>query len=282
MHYLSYVLILTFPAFAQITPDPKLRANRNTYHPAIEVLKEKKAPEVTEEQLAKLKQFPLEAIWGAVQRAGYVNSHISGLKASRPQDRMVGRALTIRYLPKRPDLEEAMRKLASEGNWPAGYHVRAGEEVKPGDVVVVDLGGDVPTGVFFGDVSALAVKSRGARGVVLWGSSRDLGEIRNMEGLPVYAVGYDPRPALQMGVDWNVPIRIGPVTVLPGDIVVAEEEAVLFFPPSILNQVVEASERTVEQEIFERDMVREQKHRFRDIYPLSPELKKRFEERKEK
>jgi len=282
MNYLIPILLLAGAAGAQVTPDPKLRANRDTYHPALEVLKETPAPEVTGEQLAKLKTFPFEAIWGAVQRAGYVNSHISGLKASRPGDRMVGRALTIRYLPKRPDLEQAMQKLSREGNWPGGYHVRAGEQVKPGDVIVVDLGGDIPTGVFFGDVSALAAKTRGARGVVLWGSSRDLGELREMEGLPVYAVGFDPRPALQMGVDWNVPIRIGPATVLPGDVVVAEEEAVLFFPPSILGQVVEAAERTVEQETFERERVKEQKHRFRDIYPLSPELRKRFEEERRK
>lgn len=182
---------------AQVAPEPKLRANRNTYHPAIEVLRPKFVSAI-DAQLEQLRKLPLEAIWG--------------LKSSRPQEKLVGRALTIRYLPKRPDLVEAMETLAKEGGW----HVRAAEEVKPRDVLVGDLGGDIDTGVFWGDISALAAKTAGARGAILYGSSRDLTELRDIESFPVMAVGFDPRPAIQIGVDWNVPIRVGPATVLPG------------------------------------------------------------------
>ena len=266
---------------AEVTPDPQLRQNRDTYHPVIDLLKPARGA-VTDAQLARLKTLPLEAIWGAVQSKGYTNCHHSGLKSTRPDERLVGRALTIRYLPQRPDLTEAMTRLAKEGDWPRAYNVRAAEEAKPGDVVVVDLGGEIANGVFFGDISALGIQLRGAAGAVLWGSTRDYSELKEMAGFPVLAVGFDPAGARQIGVDWNVPIRVGNVTVLPGDVVVADAEAVLFFPPSIVDEVIRLASELVEQEEFERKMAREKKHRFRDVYPLSPELRKRFEQERRK
>jgi len=268
-------------AFAQVAPDPRLRANRDTYHPVVDLLRAKPA-RATDEQLDQLKTLPLEAIWQAAQSLGYVNCHYSGLKATRPKERLVGRALTIRYLPRRPDLVEAMTALGKQGDWPVAYNVRAAEEAKPGDVIVVDLGGGIPDGIFFGDISALGAKMNGARGVVLWGSTRDQLELEEMEGFPVLAVGFDPRPATQIGVDWNVPIRVGGATVLPGDVVVGDAEAVVFFPPSIAAQVIERAKRTADQEIYERKLVREKKYRFRDVYPLNPELRKKYEEERKK
>jgi regulator of RNase E activity RraA len=103
-----------------------------------------------------------------------------------------------------------------------------------------------------------------------------------MPGFPVLAVGFDPRPATQVGVDWNVPVRVGPATVLPGDVVVADNEAALFFPGSIVAEVIERATRLSEQEDYERKLTREKQHRFRDIYPLSPELRKKYEEEKKK
>jgi regulator of RNase E activity RraA len=261
------------------TSDPKLRASRDTYHPVMDLLKAKSV-RLTDAQMEKLKSFPLEAVWASVQDLGYTNAHLSGLRSTRPDERLVGRALTIRYLPRRPDLVEAMQTLAQEGDWPVAYNVRAGEEARPGDVLVVDLGGGVADGIFFGDISALAAQVQGARGAVLYGSTRDLTELREMAGFPVLAVGFDPRPATQIGVDWNVPVRVGGATVLPGDAVVADDEAVVFFPPSIADQVIERAARVVEQEDYERDLVRKRQHRFRDVYPLNPELRKQFEEEK--
>jgi enterochelin esterase-like enzyme len=60
-----------------------------------------------------------------------------------------------------------MQTLAKEGDWPVAYNVRAGEEAKPGDVLVVDLGGGIPDGIFFGDISALAAQLQGARHAAL-------------------------------------------------------------------------------------------------------------------
>ena len=282
MRHTRLVLGLVAAAsFAQVVPDPKLRANRNTYSPVLEVIKPTMGM-VTDEQLEKLKNLQLEPIWQAVQALGYRNCHFSGLKTSRPGERLVGRALTIRYLPARPDLAEAMLTLAKEGDWPRAYNVRAAEEVKPGDVIVVDLGGEISDGIFFGDVSAIGAQTAGAKGVILYGSSRDLQELQKMPGFPVFAMGWDPKPAVQLGIDWNVPIRVGNVTVLPGDVVVANDEAAMFFPAKIAGEVIERATATQDQEMYERQLTREKRYRFRDVYPLNPELKKQYEAEKAK
>lgn len=270
------MLSLGMTVAANAYPDSELGQSRDTYHPVMDVLQAERHP-VTDEQLQELKLMPLEAIWAVSKRLGYDN-YWSQPKATRPKARLVGRALTIRYLPRRPDLEQAMRTLAKEGDWPVAYNVRAAEEARPGDVLVVDLGGEMASGVFFGDISALGAQMSGAVGAILYGSTRDLGELREMAEFPVFASGFDPNVATQIGVDWNVPIRVGSATVLPGDVVVAEEEAVLFFPPQLAAEVIKLARQVVEQENYERNLVRQKKHRFRDVYPLNPELRKKFEE----
>jgi regulator of RNase E activity RraA len=45
----------------------------------------------------------------------------------------------------------------------------------------------------------------------------------------------------QVGVEWNALIRIGHVAVLPGDVVVGDEEGVLFFPPQIVEEVLKSA-----------------------------------------
>jgi regulator of RNase E activity RraA len=102
-----------------------------------------------------------------------------------------------------------------------------------------------------------------------------------MRDFPVFAVGFDPNVATQIGVDWNVPIRVGGATVLPGDVVVAEEEAALFFPPQLAAEVINSARQIVEQEDYERSLTRQKKYRFRDVYPLNPELHKKFEAEQE-
>jgi hypothetical protein len=123
-----------------------------------------------------------------------------------------------------------------------------------------------------GDIPALAAKTGDAHGAVLWGISRSRG----------IATDLRVQPAVQVGVDWNVPIRVAGATVLPGDVVVAGEEAVLCFPASIAARVIEESARLEEQENYERELVRENKHEFREVYPLNKELRQKFEEQRRK
>src|SRR5450755_4177379 len=79
------------PLLAQVTPDPKLRSNRNTYNPVVDILRSKMGA-ISDEQLEHLKRLQLEPIWQAVQALGYTNCHFSGMHSTRPHERLVGRA----------------------------------------------------------------------------------------------------------------------------------------------------------------------------------------------
>lgn len=258
-----------------------VRLRKDTYHPLIETMKPGMV-RATDEQLAKLRDLPLEAIWGAVRQQGHTNCCIVGLFTTRPGERLVGRARTIRCLPDRPDLRKASQALNKAGNWPNASNVRAAEDSEPGDVLVVDLGGRVAEGIFWGDISALGAQMNGAAGAVLWGGTRDKEELEAMKGFPVLAVGFDPGVNTSVGTDWNVPIRVGNATVLPGDVVVADSEAVIFFPATIADEVIRRATAVKEQEDYERQLVRERKYKFRDVYPLNPQLREQFEKSRKK
>jgi 4-hydroxy-4-methyl-2-oxoglutarate aldolase len=273
------VLVSLLLLLAQAEGDVRLR--KDTYHPLIETMKPQMV-RVTDEQLAKLRDLPLEAIWGAVRSQGHVNCCIVGLKTTRPGERLVGRARTIRCLPDRPDLRKASQELNKAGNWPNASNVRAAEDSEPGDVLVVDLGGYVAEGIFWGDISALGAQINGAAGAVLWGGTRDKEELEAMKGFPVLAVGFDPGVNTSVGVDWNVPVRVGKATVLPGDVVVADSEAVIFFPGALAEEVIRRATLVKEQEDYERKLVHEKKYKFRDVYPLNPKLREEFEKSRKK
>lgn len=253
----------------------EMRYSRDSYHAVVDLLRGERAP-ATNEQLDILKTLPFEAVWTAVIEAGYANCYHAGLKSTRPTERLAGRAVTMRFLPSRPDLDAAVGRLSEGGGYSKAYYVRAAEESTPGDVLVADLGGDVPTGGFFGDVTALGAQLAGARGAVIWGSTRDFAELTEMENFPVLAVGFDPRGTVQTGVDWNVPVRVGHAAVLPGDVVVADSYAVVFFPPQLAAQVIARASEIAAEEEYVRTLVRRQDRPFRELYPMNAELRERY------
>jgi 4-hydroxy-4-methyl-2-oxoglutarate aldolase len=278
----ALVLLASTLAAAQGAPGsstPTARATRDTYSAVMDVLAPTRT-RVTDEQLARLAKVPLEAAWAALQAKQYRHCFVGDFKLTQPGAKLVGRAVTLRYLPVRPDLLEAVQTLAREGDWEHQFNIRAGEDARPGDVLVVELGGMIDRATFMGDVTGLGIQSRGAAGVVIDGGLRDLAEFVPMKNFPVYYTGaHASAMADQVGASWNAPVRIKTVTVLPGDVVVGDASGVLFFPPQLADEVIRGAEDVVYVEDFKREMIRGTKYRARDIYPnLSPELEKAFEE----
>jgi regulator of RNase E activity RraA len=253
----------------------RFRTNRTSYSAIMDVLRPTR-PRVTQAQLNQLKALPLESIFGAL--GDYRLNYARGFTNTRPGERVIGRALTMRFLPPRPDLVRAAETLAKEADWDRRYYARAAEEAQPGDVVVAELGGADGHNLF-GAMAATGIKSRGVTGVVIDGGSRDLAELQAdaFKGFPVLARFFHVASTSWVGVEFNTPVRIGSATVFPGDVVVGEDEGVLFFPPEMLETVLTTATETERREAFEHELLLQKKYRFRDIYPLSPALKEEYE-----
>jgi regulator of RNase E activity RraA len=262
--------------FAPDVPAPDgFRTNRTSYSAIMDVLAPSR-PEVTQAQLDQLREVPLEAIFGAIGE--YRTNYATGFANTQPGERLVGRALTMRFLPPRPDFVRAANVLAEEGNWDRRYYARAAEEAQPGDVVVAELGGSDGHNLF-GDMGATGIQMRGAAGVVIDGGMRDLVGLQEerFKGFPIMHKFADPHTTLWLGAEYNVPVRIGGVSVLPGDIVIGDDGGIFFFPPELVDDVLAYAAESAEREAFQLDQLLDKNYRFRDIYPLSPQLEQEFE-----
>ena len=251
------------------------KTNRTSYSAIMDELQSSRSP-VSDEQLAQLKNVPLEVIFSALGE--YRLNYATGFENTQPGSRLVGRALTMRFLPPRPDLSEAALSLAEQGNWDRRYYARAAEEAGPGDVIVAELGGSDGHNLF-GDMGATGIQQRGAAGVIIDGGTRDYSGLRDdrFKDFPVLHKFTDPHTTSWLGVEYNAPVRIGGVTVLPGDIVVGDDGGVFFFPPSLVETVLDYAKLVEDREKFQLQLLEDKEFRFRDIYPLSPELQLDFE-----
>ena len=260
-----------------VAPPDGFRANRSSYSAIMDVIRSTRtAAAVSDEDLARLGDMQLEDIWRSL--GDYRRNYVRGFRSTQPGRRIAGRALTMRFLPPRPDLVAAIDQLAAEGDWDRRYYARAAEEARPGDVVVAELGG-ADGHVLFGGMGALGIRLRGAAGVVIDGGSRDLAELVGpaFADFPVFARFFDVTTTSWLGVEWNTPVRIGTATVLPGDVVVADDTGVLFFPAELVPDVLRAAAEQAVLEEHERELLRSGEHRFRDVYPLSPALRREYE-----
>src|SRR5215210_4294204 len=100
------------------------------------------------------------------------------------------------------------------------------ELFRPGDVVVVDGGGDTSRALI-GEIIASIAEHRGAAGMVLDGAIRDAGAIGRSD-FPIFARGVIHRGPYKNGPgETGVPVSVGGMVINPGDIVVGDEDGVV-------------------------------------------------------
>ena len=117
-------------------------------------------------------------------------------------------------------------------------------------------------------------------GLVVDGSIRDLEGIAPME-MPLYFMHTDPSAIGQVTVaGWNIPVKIGTVTVLPGDLVVGDREGLNFISPSRVEQMLDRADTTHIHDEWTRKQFDTGKYKSSEIYgsPRDPELKKQYQE----
>jgi 4-hydroxy-4-methyl-2-oxoglutarate aldolase len=218
-------------------------------------------PNVSDSVLDRLKDVTADEAWDVLQNAGYRNQFEGGWRVINPGQRLVGRVVTAVFMPHRPDMDSVIRANGKKEN-------RIGDEnswiidiLRPGDILVVDLFGKVRFGTIIGDNLATAIYSRSHNGLIVNGAVRDVTGIQEMTGFQVYARGVDPS-ALEnvMLAGINVPIRIGEVTVLPGDIAIGDPEGITFVPPQLAEKLAEETEMDHMIDEWGHTMLREGKY----------------------
>jgi 4-hydroxy-4-methyl-2-oxoglutarate aldolase len=161
--------------------------------------------------------------------------------------RIYGAAVTLRIVPPReraPNFASHDEFAKWESQWyrekiPGGFERWLG----PDTILVIDASRTKDVG-FCGSNNALGWFTRGMRGVVIDGGCRDSDE-NILQRIPIYqrdsTRGIDPGRV--MIESYNQPVNVGGVTVLPGDIIVADTEGVVVVPRDKAEAVAAAAKR---------------------------------------
>tara|TARA_R110002167_G_scaffold91462_2_gene246161 strand:+ start:4315 stop:5295 length:981 start_codon:yes stop_codon:yes gene_type:complete len=228
-------------------------------------------PKVSDELLERLKALSMEEVWGTLRRNGYENqfenfasTYENGWEILHPDQVMTGRVLTAQFMPLRKDFNDYVQKQAEkEGTHTPITNYAPITELLNGDVYVADSYGKMADGTLIGDNLGNAIYKAGKRGIIFNGSVRDVEGLSQIEGFNGWIRGSDPSAIKQMmTANVNAPIRIGRVTVLPGDVVLAKTTGVAFIPPHLVQKVVIAGEFTALQDEFTRFCMDTNKYKY--------------------
>ena len=214
-------------------------------------------PKIPDSLIERAKKISIEDAWTVLKNEGYSNQFEGGWKTVDDTIPVVGRAVTAMYMPSRPDVEKNIKergaKQGRKGNtnsWPIDALVK-------GDVYVADGFGKIIGGTLIGDNLGNSIFSKSGNGVVFNGSARDLQGLKEIHGFNAFVRDFDPSYMEQMVLmGLNTPIRMGRAIVLPGDLVIAQKEGVLFIPAHLAEKVVAISEFVALRDDFSHAMLK--------------------------
>ena len=236
-------------------------------------------PKVPDSVLDKVRGLSSEEVL-AISRRGYPNQFADGFQLLHPGKKLVGRAVTIQFMPRRPDVADA-----DSAEWKAQGRGRLANQsaidlLQPGDVLVVDAGGGKWGGGIIGDNLAYYIWKKTGAGFVIDGAIRDLEGITEYDMAGYFREATPPALSNLMVRGINIPVRIGNTTVMPGDVVLGDREGVYFIPPHLVQEVVDAAEITHIHDEWTRKKFDEGNYKSSDIYsrPSDPALLKEYDE----
>lgn len=238
-------------------------------------------PKVPDNLLEQAKALSSEDIWAGLLETGYNNQYADGFRVVHPGHTLVGRVFTIQFMPMRPDVHDVAEKKAKERGLKDLYNQTAIDMLQPGDVLVVDINGKKVGGTIVGDnlFYYINVATKGG-GLIVDGSVRDLEGISEID-MPAYIKDVDPTPIGNVMITGiNVPIRIGNVTVMPGDLAVGDREGIYFIPPQFVKKVLDNADTIHIHDEWTKKKFAEGKYKSKDIYgsPTDPKLKQEYED----
>ncbi len=215
-------------------------------------------PKVPDDLLKRVLDVSIEDIWDELQGFGYKNQYEGDWQALHADKAFAGRALTAQYMPLRPDMAKAIRaegkaegRVSGTNSWPIN-------ELRIGDVYVADGFGKIIEGTLIGSNLGNGIAAHTHTGFVFDAGIRDQEENREIPDFNGLYRGYDPSAWAQMELTAiNSPVRIGRAVVLPGDLVLAKGDAVLFIPAILAETVVSSAEFTNLKDSFNFELNRQ-------------------------
>ena len=225
---------------------------------------------VPAEVIERLKEVSTATAAGILLKMGIRNTFMEGVYPLCPEQPLAGQAFTLRYLPKREDIDEA------RGASPRPQR-QAIEGVGPGDVLVVEARGHLGCATA-GDILLSRVKFRGAAGYVTDGTMRDTPYIKTM-AFPIYVGGANGQPSTRdlTDIGVNEPIACGGVAVLPGDVILGDGEGVVVIPLKYARKLADEGWERERLEVFIRDQVDKGASTY-EAYPPNEEYLRRYQE----
>lgn len=226
-------------------------------------------PKVPDIVLERLQNATLEQIWGYLGNKGYRNQVEKNWIILKPGETMTGRVVTAQFMPTRPDLDSLVKAQGkAEGrSQKGGINIWPIDLLTKGDIYVADGFGKIKDGTLIGSSLGNAIYGKTGKGVIFYGSVRDMQELKDTKGFNAWVKGHDPSYIKDMTpTAINAPIRIGEVTVFPGDVVFANEYGVVFIPAHLVEGLVSASEMTALRDEFERVLLTQGKYPSGEIH----------------
>lgn len=210
---------------------------------------------------------------GTLFHMGVRSTFIEGPVAWSRGRTVAGPALTLQFMPKREDLYGEGEYVDPERQ----LHRHALYHTRPGDIVVVDARGNLRSGVF-GEMMLTYFRGRGGAGVVIDGCVRDWPNVQKID-LGFWLRGVTPNFHTQtdlMPFAVNVPIACGGTLVMPGDIVVADDDGAVVVPVALAEQVIAKAGEHHEWEEFSRERLAAGGD-LRRYYPLTDAARPEYE-----
>jgi len=214
-------------------------------------------PKIPDAIIERAKKIGIEEAWQVLYNEGYKNQFEGNWKMVHDNVPVVGRVVTARYSPTRPDIEALIKERGKNEGRTGNTNAWPIQVLQKGDVYVAEAFGKIAQGTLIGDNLGASIFNKTGNGVIFDGAARDLSGLAQIKGFNAYVRDFHPsflEEVVLIGL--NSPIRIGAAVVLPGDLVLSEREGVLFIPAHMAEKVVATAEFIAVRDRFSKDVLK--------------------------
>lgn len=221
-----------------------------------------------------LKAIGTAKLSSVIARMGFSSIFIDGPRPLHGHGVVAaGPAVTLQFMPKRRDIYGTDEYANVENQ----LHRHVLYQAQAGDFVVVDARGRLNAGVF-GEMMLAYFKGKGGAGMVIDGCIRDFPHAGHL-GVPIWARGTTPNFHTQVDImpfAVNVPVACGDVLVMPGDIIVADDDGAVAVPVAAAEELLEKGSVWQEWDDFTREQLLNGGD-LRRYYPLCDDARPEYE-----